>query len=225
MEGDWHMGDGGQPVAFVTGAARGIGGAVVRAFAARGYRVVASDALPVASWSLDPGLAAIAASCDVRDEEAVAGLVARAADELGRIDVLANVAGVVLVKPLAETTWEDYRDVVDINLGGTFLTCKHVIPVMKRQKSGSIVNMASVSGHVGQTDHAVYGSTKAAVIGLCRALAWEVAPWNIRVNSISPGSVDTPMLRGDVEIEAGRSGLPLAEVRAAREAEQALGRW
>jgi NAD(P)-dependent dehydrogenase (short-subunit alcohol dehydrogenase family) len=219
------MGDDGQRVAFVTGAARGIGEAVVRAFAARGHRVVASDALPVSSWSLDPSLSAIAVSCDVRDEDAVAALVTRAANELGRIDVLANVAGVVLVKPLEETTWEDYRDVVDINLGGTFLACKHVIPVMKRRRSGSIVNMASVSGHVGQTDHAVYGSTKAAVIGLCRALAWEVAPWGIRVNSISPGSVDTPMLRGDVEIEAGRSGVPLAEVRAQREAEQALGRW
>jgi NAD(P)-dependent dehydrogenase (short-subunit alcohol dehydrogenase family) len=219
------MRDNGQPVAFVTGAARGIGEAVVRAFAARGHRVVASDALPVSSWSLDPSLSAIAVSCDVRDEEAVAALVARAANELGRIDVLANVAGVVLVKPLEETTWEDYRDVVDINLGGTFLVCKHVIPVMKRRRSGSIVNMASVSGHVGQTDHAVYGSTKAAVIGLCRALAWEVAPWGIRVNSISPGSVDTPMLRGDIEIEAGRTGVPLADVRAQREAEQALGRW
>jgi NAD(P)-dependent dehydrogenase (short-subunit alcohol dehydrogenase family) len=214
-----------QPVAFVTGAARGIGAAVVLAFAARGHRVVASDALPLAEWSLDPSVAAIAESCDVRDEAAVAALVRRAAGELGRIDVLANVAGVVLVKPLEETTWDDYRAVVDINLGGTFLACKHVIPVMKLQRAGSIVNMASVSGHVGQTDHAVYGSTKAAVIGLCRALAWEVAPWGIRVNSISPGSVDTPMLRGDVEIEAGRSGLPLSEVRAKREAEQALGRW
>jgi NAD(P)-dependent dehydrogenase (short-subunit alcohol dehydrogenase family) len=219
------MDDNGQPVAFVTGAARGIGEAVVRAFTAREYRVVASDALPVASWSLDIAEATIVASCDVRDEEAMAALVARADDELGRIDVLANVAGVVLVKPLDETTWEDYRAVVDINLGGTFLACKHVIPVMKRQRSGSIVNMASVSGHVGQTDHAVYGSTKAAVIGLCRALAWEVAPWDIRVNSISPGSVDTPMLRGDIEIEARRTGIPLSEVRASREAEQALGRW
>jgi NAD(P)-dependent dehydrogenase (short-subunit alcohol dehydrogenase family) len=219
------MDDNGQPVVFVTGAARGIGEAVVRAFASRGYRVVASDALPVDAWTLDRAQTAIADSCDVRDEAAVAALIQRADSEFGRIDVLANVAGVVLVKPLDETTWEDYRTVVDVNLGGTFLACKHVIPVMKRQRSGSIVNMASVSGHVGQTDHAVYGSTKAAVIGLSRALAWEVAPWGIRVNSISPGSVDTAMLRGDIEIEANRTGVPLAQVKAQREAEQALGRW
>jgi NAD(P)-dependent dehydrogenase (short-subunit alcohol dehydrogenase family) len=215
----------GRPVALISGAARGIGEATVRLFAEHGYAVVASDVLPVEEWDLAPGVATISESLDVRDEAAVRALTRRAADELGRIDVLANIAGIVLVKPLDETTWEDYRQVADVNLGGTFLACKHVLPVMKAQRSGSIVNMASVSGHVGQTDHAVYGSTKAAVIGLCRALAWEVAPWNIRVNSLSPGSVDTPMLRGDIEIESARLGLPLAEVRASREAEQALGRW
>ena len=212
-------------VALISGAARGIGEATVRLFVEHGYAVVASDVLPLDRWDLDPGLATIAETLDVRDEAAVAALVQRADHELGRIDVLANIAGIVLVKPLDETTWEEYRQVADVNLGGTFLACKHVLPVMKRQRSGSIVNMASVSGHVGQTDHAVYGSTKAAVIGLCRALAWEVAPWNIRVNSLSPGSVDTPMLRGDIEIESARLGVPLAEVRATREAEQALGRW
>jgi NAD(P)-dependent dehydrogenase (short-subunit alcohol dehydrogenase family) len=212
-------------VALISGAARGIGEATVRLFASNGYRVVASDVLPVDRWDLEPGIAAISESVDVRDEAAVSSLVERAVDELGRIDVLANIAGIVLVKPLDETTWDEYRQVADVNLGGTFLACKHVLPVMKRQRSGSIVNMASVSGHVGQTDHAVYGSTKSAVIGLCRALAWEVAPWNIRVNSLSPGSVDTPMLRGDIEIESARLGVPLAEVRATREAEQALGRW
>jgi NAD(P)-dependent dehydrogenase (short-subunit alcohol dehydrogenase family) len=212
-------------VVLVSGAARGIGEATVRLFAQHGYAVVASDVLPQDAWDLEPGVASIRETLDVRDEAAVVALVQRTMRELGRIDVLANIAGVVLVKPLEETTWEDYRVVVDVNLGGTFLACKHVLPVMKAQRSGSIVNMASVSGHVGQTDHAVYGSTKAAVIGLCRALAWEVAPWNIRVNSLSPGSVDTPMLRGDIEIEAARLGLPLSEVRASREAEQALGRW
>jgi NAD(P)-dependent dehydrogenase (short-subunit alcohol dehydrogenase family) len=212
-------------VALISGAARGIGEATVRLFAESGYTVVASDVLPIAEWDLAPGVAAISESLDVRDEDAVAALVQRSERELGRIDVLANIAGIVLVKPLDETTWDEYRRVADVNLGGTFLACKHVLPVMKRQKRGSIVNMASVSGHVGQTDHAVYGSTKAAVIGLCRALAWEVAPWNIRVNSLSPGSVDTPMLRGDIEIESKRLGVPLAEVRADREQEQALGRW
>ena len=112
-----------------------------------------------------------------------------------------------------------------MNLGGTFLLCKYVLPIMQTQKSGSIVNMASVSGHVGQTDHAIYGATKGAILSFTRALAWEVASDNIRVNSISPGSVDTPMLRSDVALESQRSGRSFEEVKQSREAEQAFKRW
>jgi len=96
---------------------------------------------------------------------------------------------------------------------------------MKKQKIGSIVNMGSVSGHVGQTDHAIYGSTKGAIIAFTRAVTWEVAPYNIRVNSVSPGSVDTPMLRGDITLESQRTEKPFAEVKKIREAEQAFNRW
>ena len=112
-----------------------------------------------------------------------------------------------------------------MNLGGTFLTCKHVIPVMKRQDGGAIVNLGSVSGHVGQVDHSLYGATKGAIIALGRALAWELAPLGIRVVTVSPGSVDTPMLRSDIELEASKTGAPFEDVKALREQEQALGRW
>ncbi|HZE16944.1 MAG TPA: SDR family oxidoreductase, partial [Mycobacterium sp.] len=115
--------------------------------------------------------------------------------------------------------------VVNTNLGGAFLLCKHVLPIMKRQGRGAIVNMASVSGHVGQTEHVIYGATKGAILALTRALAWEVAPYHIRVNSISPGSVDTPMLRGDITLESERTGLAFEQVKAEREAEQAFNRW
>ena len=87
------------------------------------------------------------------------------------------------------------------------------------------MNVGSVSGHVGQVDHVLYGATKAAVIGMCRALAWELAPANIRVNSVSPGSVDTAMLRGDIALESERTGSPFDEVKTLREGEQAFGRW
>jgi NAD(P)-dependent dehydrogenase (short-subunit alcohol dehydrogenase family) len=155
----------------------------------------------------------------------VKALVADVDQRCGRIDILANVAGIVLVKPLVETTWDEYRRVVDVNLGGTFLLMKYVLPVMQRQNGGAVVNMASVSGHVGQIDHGLYGATKAAVIGLCRGLAWEMAPHNIRINSLSPGSVDTPMLRGDIQIESRKTGASIEHVKALREAEQAFGRW
>ena len=108
----------------------------------------------------------------------------------------------MLVKPLAETDWDEFQRLVDVNLGGTSSRCKHVIPVMERQGGGVIVNLGSVSGHVGQVDHSLYGATKGAVIALGRALAWELAPLGIRVASVSPGSVDTAMLRGDIELEA-----------------------
>jgi NAD(P)-dependent dehydrogenase (short-subunit alcohol dehydrogenase family) len=207
---------------LVTGAAQGIGAATVTRFAQSGYSVVATD-LPGREIAAADGVHTLA--CDVSDEASVEAAVAAAVERYGRIDVLVNNAGIVLVKPLEETSWEDYRQVVDVNLGGAFLACKHVLPVMKRHGGGAIVNLSSVSGHVGQTDHVVYGATKGAVLSFTRALAWEAAPFGIRVNSVSPGSVDTPMLRGDVELEAARYGRPVADVRADREREQAFGRW
>jgi len=191
-------------------------------FAKEGYEVVGLDVLALdkaASKSIRVH------NCDVTDESAVSGLIGEVVRELGRVDVLANVAGVVLVKPLIDTKWEDFQRIVDVNLGGTFLLLKYILPIMQEQKRGAVVNMASVSGHVGQIDHSLYGATKAAVIALCRGLAWEMAPYNIRINSVSPGSVDTPMLRGDINIESRKTALPFDVVKKKREAEQAFGRW
>ena len=125
-------------VALVTGAARGIGAATAQRLTEAGYDVVGADVLEAEH---DQPVR----RCDVSDEPSVQRLVGEVLDEHGRLDVLANVAGVVIVKPLDETSWEDYRRVVDVNLGGTFLLCKHVLPVMKRRRAGAIVNMASVS--------------------------------------------------------------------------------
>lgn len=209
-------------VAIVTGAARGIGAATAKRFVDEGWHVYGIDVIePLPD---DPG-GYSSRLFDVRDEAAVAALVAEIAAAHGRIDVLANVAGVVLVKPLVDTGWEDYRRIFDVNVGGTFLLLKHVLPVMKAQKGGAIVNMGSVSGHVGQVDHGLYGASKAAVIALCRGLAWELAGDRIRVNSVSPGSVDTPMLRSDIAIESAKTGKSFEEVQRLREGEQAFARW
>jgi len=221
----------GRRVALVTGAARGIGHATARRFAAAGYDVAALDVAGAPEPGLldppvEPGRGEVLWSpCDVADEGSVSRVAAAVVEHFGRVDVLVNVAGVIVVKPLEETSWEDFRTMVDVNLGGTFLLCKHLIPVMKRQRRGVIVNIASVSGHVGQTDHVIYGATKGAVLSMVRALAWELAPFGIRVVSVSPGSVDTAMLRGDVAAEATRLGRSFESVKAEREAEQALGRW
>jgi len=219
----------GQRVVLLTGAARGIGEAMARLFAGRGCIVVALDMLEsgraVCNEISSAGGVCQFYQCDVTDEAQVKATVDTVFSYYGRIDILLNNAGVVLVKPLVETDWNEFQHVTNVNIGGTFLLCKHVLPIMRRQHSGSIVNMASVSGHVGQTEHAIYGATKGAVLSFTRALAWEVAADNIRVNSISPGSVDTPMLRSDVTQESQRTGRPFEELKRLREAEQAFKRW
>jgi cyclopentanol dehydrogenase len=216
-------------VAVITGGARGIGAATARLFAQKGYAVAVLDVLEegqaLCSAINAAGGESVFLPCDVSKEDQVKDRVGQVTARYGRIDVLVSNAGVVLVKPLDEITWEEYRKVINTNLGGTFLLCKHVLPIMKQQRSGAIVNMASVSGHVGQIDHVLYGATKGGILALTRALAWEVAAYNIRVNSISPGSVDTPMLRGDIAIESDRTGLPFEQVKIEREAEQAFKRW
>jgi NAD(P)-dependent dehydrogenase (short-subunit alcohol dehydrogenase family) len=216
-------------VAVVTGGARGIGAATARQFGRSNYAVAVLDVLDEGQTLCDElnaaGADALFFHCDVSSEAEVKERVAQIQARYGRIDVLVNNAGVVLVKPLEEVAWGEYQKVVNTNLGGTFLLCKYVLPIMKRQGSGAIVNMASVSGHVGQIDHALYGATKGAILAFTRALAWEVAPYHIRVNSISPGSVDTPMLRGDIAIESQRTGLAFDQVKIEREGEQAFKRW
>jgi NAD(P)-dependent dehydrogenase (short-subunit alcohol dehydrogenase family) len=217
-------------VAIITGTATGIGKACAQLFARHNYCVGMLDINETGGGKteleiLGAGGEAFFVPCDVAVEASVTAAVAQVVAKYGGIDVLVNNAGVVLVRPFDEIEWVDFMRVVNVNLGGTFLLCKHVLPIMKAKKSGAIVNMASVSGHVGQTEHVVYGATKGAILSLTRALAWEVAKWNIRVNSVSPGSVDTPMLRGDISLEANRTMKSFEEVKKIREAEQAFNRW
>lgn len=220
-----------KPVALVTGAARGIGAATAEVFARNGYRVVLIDILP--EQEQDDTCQQIRASggeclyiqCDVSDESAVKAAVEQSVAAFGTVDVLVNNAGVVLVAAVEDIDYEQFKRTFHINVGGIFLMCKYVLPILKEKRSGAIVNMASVSAHVGQIDHSTYGATKGAILAFSRALAWEVADYGIRVNSISPGSVDTPMLRGDIQIESDKTGMPFEEVKKIREAEQAFNRW
>jgi NAD(P)-dependent dehydrogenase (short-subunit alcohol dehydrogenase family) len=218
-----------QRVALLSGSASGIGAATARLFATRGYSVALLDIQESGQQISDEIRLAGGNSrfyhCDITDEAQVQAVIEDVQENYRQIDTLLNIAGVVLVKPLVETSWSEFQRVIGINLGGTFLLCKYVLPIMRAQKSGSIVNMASVSGHVGQTEHTLYGASKGAILSFTRALAWEVAADHIRVNSISPGSVDTPMLRADVSGEAARTGRSFAELKRERENEQAFARW
>jgi len=215
-------------VTIVTGAASGIGRATAILFAKEGAKVVVADINDkggketVQIIKKEKGESFFVHS-NVSKESDVRNMIKNVKESYGKIDILVNNAGIVLVKPIVETTEQDFEKVVNTNYKSIFLCTKHVLQYMK--KGGTIVNVASISGHVGQINHAVYGGTKGAIIALTRALAWELAPLGIRVNSISPGSVETPMLLGDVEIEAKRLGVSMEEIRKERSDIGALRRW
>lgn len=215
-------------IAIITGAASGIGRATAILFAQEGAIVVVADindtkGLETVRKIKMAKKKAFFIHTDVSKESDVKTMVKKVIETQKKIDILINNAGIVLVKSLMNTTEQDFERVVNTNYKSVFLCTKHVLPYMK--KGGTIVNVASISGHVGQVDHTVYGGTKGAIIALTRALAWELAPLGIRVNSVSPGSVETPMLLGDVEIEAKKLGVSIDKIRKKRSDIGALRRW
>lgn len=205
-------------VCVVTGAAsrRGIGRATARVFAQQGGRAVVLD--------LDEGEAAAAAAglgeahrgfaCDVTDREACLAAVDRVVGEFGQVDVLVNNAGITQPLRIMDIAPEDYEAVTDVNLRGTLYMSQAVIPHMRRQRTGSIVCMSSVSaqrgGGIFGGPH--YAAAKAGILGLAKAMARELGPEGIRVNSIAPGLVETD-ITGDKLTEALKAeilkGVPL----------------
>jgi NAD(P)-dependent dehydrogenase (short-subunit alcohol dehydrogenase family) len=162
---------------------------------------------------------------DVRNPEEVKNLIEFTVKKYGRIDVLIANAGVVRVGDVETFPDSDYDLLINVNIKGTHYTCKYAVPYFKKQKFGSIITLASVAAHIGQKAHANYCSTKAAVLGYTRALALDLAPYNVRVNSVSPGATDTPMLQSDVAKQARDRGLDYNEVKKEFEEEGVLGRW
>ena len=171
-------------VAFVTGAASGIGAACAKRLADEGAKVVGADITSGTDIILD-----------VRDEEAVAGAIQDIVAAHGRLDSVVNAAGVAGGGPVHLLTGEEWDRVLDINLKGTFHVNKHAAIQMLAQGSGAIVNIASIEGIEGTESGSVYNASKAGVVMLSKSMAIDYGRRGLRVNCICPGGIDTPMLR------------------------------
>lgn len=187
-------------VGLVTGASSGIGRATALALARKGLRLGllarSAEALnDVAEEARSAGAEAIDLACDIRDEEAVERAVRAVLDRWGRIDILINSAGLSLNGEVDGYSLDDWRTVLDTNLTGTFLTCRAVLPAMKRQKSGQIINISSGAGRNGIKSMAAYCAAKFGVVGFTEALGLEVRNDDIRVSVLLPGSVATDFSR------------------------------
>lgn len=187
-------------VAIVTGAVSGIGKATAKLLASHGAKVVVADldehqATNVIKEITDAGGIAEFQKLDISDEANWINIIAFAKATFGKIDILVNVAGVSLLKPIVETTSEEFDFVVKINLKGAFLGMKHAVGLMQKNGSGSIINISSSLGIVGAPNQSVYTATKGAIRLLTKTAAIEFAPFNIRVNSVHPGLTETNMTK------------------------------
>jgi 3-oxoacyl-[acyl-carrier protein] reductase len=212
-------------VAIVTGAASGIGRASAIAFAREGARVVVADTNETGGSETAAAIQAednhaFFARVDVTRETEIVKMVGETVDRWGRIDILFNNAGVVLIKPIEQMLEEEWDRVMAINVKAAFLAVKHVVPHMRRAGKGAILNTGSIASLSGQVGTPVYSASKGAIALLTKSLALDLGRDRIRVNCICPGITDTPMLRehmghgteGDARIRARLSRVPTGEL-------------
>ena len=221
-------------VAIVTGAAKGMGAPICAALADEGAALVLAgrdmDAIEAHDADLRerfPEIETLAVRCDVTDEAATSELAAAARERFGQIDILVNTAGVVgpIETPAQDVPLADFRFVLDVNVVGTFLPCKAVIPAMVAAGGGRIINIAGTSGLRGYRNRVAYSSSKWAVRGLTRTLALELGPHDVTVNAICPNVTNGERMDRIVSKKAERTGRTYDEVYADFASQTALGRF
>lgn len=210
-----------QPVALVTGGARGIGEAVCQALTERGYRVIVAD-IDVSTGSTDRSASPsseppVRVECDVSDRTSVARAFRMVEGLTDRLDVLVNNAGIVWPRRSSELSEADWEHVVNVNAGGMYRVSQAAFPLLKLARQSSITSISSINAHMGTPGRLAYSASKAAIEAMTRVLAVEWAPFGIRVNAIAPGYTDTDAAR---ELEA----LGTADVTA-RAARSVFGRY
>jgi NAD(P)-dependent dehydrogenase (short-subunit alcohol dehydrogenase family) len=185
--------------AIVTGGGSGIGEAIARLFAAQGAKVVIADwnvkeAIRLVDELTSAGQNAAAVKADISKEEDVRALIQETLHKFGQLDVIVNNAAVILPKFLEDIELDEWDRLININLKSVFLMIKHSLPELKKTR-GSIVNMSSLNGLVGQKMNPVYAATKGGIIAMTKSLALDYATYGIRVNCICPAGVSTPLLQ------------------------------
>ncbi len=213
-------------IALVTGAARGIGFGIARRLALEGATVVIADLLlereQAAAELESEGLRAVPLSLDVRDSHEVTRAFEWVTGEFGKLDILVNNAGVHLVRPITEYTDEDWQFVMDVNARGPFFTMRAAAKVMKERRAGKIINIVTIL--TGTPYSSLYEASKHALMGLTKCLMYELAPYGITVNAISPGAVDTELLKKGIREKAESSGMSAEEIYAQIATTTPLGR-
>jgi 3alpha(or 20beta)-hydroxysteroid dehydrogenase len=214
-------------VALISGGARGMGAATGRLFVAEGAKVVLGDVLPeVKETAAAIGDSAHAVTLDVTDEASWQAAVAETESRFGKLDILVNNAGILLIKGIADTTEADFRKVQDVNVVGVFLGIREAAPAIKRAGGGAIVNLSSVEGLGGNKYVIAYCASKFAVRGMTKSAALELAVDGIRVNSVHPGGIDTPMVRAfapkDEHVASVGKQVPLKRTGTPEEVAEAI---
>lgn len=211
-------------IAFISGGASGMGAAEARMFVAEGARVLIADKLDDAGQALasELGENALYSHLDVCDQASWVRAIAHAEQHFGKLNVLINNAGILLWQLIEDMTLEAYKSVVDVNQIGCWLGMKTALPALRRSGGGAIVNTASLAGRMGMAQGSAYVASKHAVLGMSKCAAIEFGKYNIRVNAILPGAIETQMAGKRKNTDAGEhvkafSDLPIGRIGTVEE--------